>query len=307
MKNQRRNFLKISTLSGLSMASGIWPQISEAASSKLTKLTILHTNDVHSRIDPFPDDGSRNANAGGCIKRAALIEKIRSEEKNVLLLDSGDIFQGTPYFNVFKGEIEMKIMSAMDYDVATIGNHDFDNGIEGFNQQLPFANFKFVSSNYDFRDTVLHNKISPYVIKRKGGIKIGVFGLGIELEGLVPKALYGKTRYLDPISTANQTAMHLKFEQNCDVVICLSHLGFKYDHGKIDDIKLAKSTGCIDVILGGHTHTFLKEAILVKNVDQEDVIINQAGWAGILLGRIDLFIEKRKSKVCYECKNLKVL
>ncbi|GAA5221413.1 bifunctional metallophosphatase/5'-nucleotidase [Membranihabitans marinus] len=303
----RRKFIKWSSLASLSLTMNPFAHDILARKTDWIKLTILHTNDVHSRIDPFPDDGSRNANAGGAAKRAALIQQIRSKEKNVLLLDSGDIFQGTPYFNLFKGELEIKLMSAMEYDVATIGNHDFDLGLEGFDKQLPHANFDFVSSNYDFSDTMLNNKILPYVIKRKGGIKIGIFGLGIQLEGLVPQQLYGNTIYTDPITVANQTAKRLKHDEDCDVVICLSHLGFKYDNSKIDDLKLAEHTENIDLILGGHTHTFLVEPILVKNRKEEDVIINQAGWAGILLGRIDLFLEKSKSKKCYDCKNLKVL
>ncbi|WP_236975397.1 bifunctional metallophosphatase/5'-nucleotidase [Membranihabitans maritimus] len=303
----RRNFIKWSSLGGMFLSSGVFPFDLFSSQSELTKLTILHTNDMHSRIEPFPDDGSRNANMGGIVRRASMVKDIRSKEDNVLLLDSGDIFQGTPYFNFFKGELEFKAMTAMKYDVATIGNHDFDAGIEGFHNQLKHAKFDFVSANYNFDDTILHSAIQPFTVKKVGGIKIGIFGLGIELEGLVPKELYKDTQYIDPVPTAQKTAMHLKFEKDCDLVICLSHLGFKYSSSKIDDLKLAKATSGIDIILGGHTHTFLDEPVLTKNKNGETIIINQVGWAGILLGRIDLYLEKNNTKRCYSCKNIKVL
>ena len=120
-------------------------------------------------------------------QRAGLINSIREKEDHVLLLDAGDIFQGTPYFNFYGGELEFKLMSTMKYDAATLGNHDFDNGLIGLKKQLPFAKFPFLIANYDFSKTILKDKFNPYKIFNKGGIKIGVFGIGIELEGLVPK------------------------------------------------------------------------------------------------------------------------
>jgi 5'-nucleotidase len=255
------------------------------------KITILHTNDVHSYIDPFPADHPRNPNMGGVARRAALIESIRMEEENVLLLDAGDIFQGTPYFNYYGGELEFKLMSMMHYDAATMGNHDFDNGIDGFYAQLPHAKFEFVSANYDFKNTILNEHVKPFKIFNKGGIKIGVFGLGIELEGLVDKKAYKETAYLDPIEIAQDMTKILKHKEKCDLVICLSHLGYSYKNepNKISDVVLAKKTKDIDLIIGGHTHTFLNKPVIEKNSDGKEVIINQVGCHGINLGRIDFY------------------
>jgi 5'-nucleotidase len=255
------------------------------------KITILHTNDVHSYIDPFPADHPRNPNMGGVARRAALIESIRMEEENVLLLDAGDIFQGTPYFNYYGGELEFKLMSMMHYDAATMGNHDFDNGIDGFYAQLPHAKFEFVSANYDFKNTILNEHVKPFKIFNKGGIRIGVFGLGIELEGLVDKKAYKETVYLDPIEIAQDMTRILKHNKKCDLVICLSHLGYSYKNepNKISDIVLAKKTKDIDLIIGGHTHTFLNKPVIEKNSDGKEVIINQVGCHGINLGRIDFY------------------
>ncbi len=265
------------------------------------RLVILHTNDVHSRVEPFPLDGGRNAGMGGAARRATLIKEVRAAHKNVLLLDSGDIFQGTPYFNVFKGEIEIKLMTEMGYDAATIGNHDFDGGIEGLHAQLPHADFPFVISNYDLSDTIMGESIMPYKIFQKGNIKVGIYGLGIELDGLVPQLLYGNTQYLDPIKSAQKYEKILKQEMACDLVICLSHLGFKYRDGKVSDIVLAHQTSHTDIILGGHTHTFLREPAIEKNRKGQEVIINQVGFGGILIGQLEVFFNrKRKKKVSHK-------
>ena len=265
--------------------------LSSFASLDTKKITILHTNDVHSHIDPFPLDHPRNPNMGGAARRAALIESIRQEEEHVLLLDAGDIFQGTPYFNYYGGELELKLMSMMHYDVATMGNHDFDNGIDGFYAQLPHAKFDFVSANYDFKNTVLNEVVKPYKIINKGGIKIGIFGLGIELEGLVDKKAYKETLYLDPVEIAQDMARILKQNKKCDLVICLSHLGFSYKNepNKISDLVLAKKTKDIDLIIGGHTHTFLDKPVVEKNAEGKEVLINQVGCYGLNLGRIDFY------------------
>src|SRR5690554_2455406 len=209
-KMDRRKFLKagVLTCTGLASRSVFGESAWSVPSPK--RLIVLHTNDMHSRIEPFPDDGSKFANLGGMARRATLIQQIRNQESNVLLLDAGDIFQGTPYFNYFGGELEFKLMSKMRYDAATLGNHDFDNGISGLMEQLPNAEFSFVSSNYDFSGTPLKNHIRPYRTIRKGGIKIGLFGLGIELEGLVPRASFGTTKYLDPVGVSREMVALLK-------------------------------------------------------------------------------------------------
>ena len=270
--------------------------LSSFKSESVEHLTILHTNDVHSYIDPFPADHPRNPNMGGVSKRASIIEKIRLENPNVLLLDAGDIFQGTPYFNYYGGELEFKLMSMMKYDAATIGNHDFDNGLEGIVAQMPHASFEFISSNYDFKNTLMDGYVKPYKIFNKGNIKIGVFGLGIELSGLVDKKNYKETVYNNPVETAQEMVRILKHEKKCDLIICLSHLGYKYntEPDKICDLKLAALTKDIDLIIGGHTHTFLDKPTIVKNLEQKEVLVNQVGCYGINLGRIDFYFDSNK-------------
>lgn len=290
----RRNFLKKGGLVASGLVLGSLPAF--ARRDSVVQLTILHTNDVHSRIDPFPLDGSRNQGLGGVARRAALVKKIRSEQPNVLLLDAGDVFQGTPYFNLYGGELEFTIMSQMGYDASTMGNHDFDNSIAGFAKQLPHANFPFLVSNYDFNNTELKGKTQPYKVFKKQGLKIGVFGVCIELEGLVNKKNYLETVYLDPIAKANEIASRLKNDLHCDFVICLSHLGYKYKENKVSDQVLAKSTRNIDLIIGGHTHTFMKEPENILNLDGKVTAINQVGFAGINLGRLDYFFDRESGK-----------
>lgn len=294
----RRKFVKniligaagISTLSSFDI-------LNVTRKEKLVKLTILHTNDMHSRVDPFGPNDKKYANQGGISRIAHLVEKIRNEEANVILLDAGDIFQGTPYFNLFGGEVELKLMSQMKYDASTMGNHDFDNGIEGFNNVLHNANFPFLCSNYDFSKTILNGKTKPYHIIEKQGIKIGIFGIGIELDGLVDSRLYGKTIYNDPIESANKYAALLKEEHACNAVICLSHLGYEYEDKTLSDKTLAKETKNIDLIIGGHTHTFLDKAVTFYNKVGKLTLVNQAGWAALSLGRVDFYFNREKERI----------
>lgn len=278
------------SLSGLGLTS--------CTQSTATKITILHTNDVHSHIEAFGPNEGRNANKGGVARRASLVETLRNENPNTLLLDAGDIFQGTPYFNFYGGELEFKLMSMLKYDLATIGNHDFDNGINGLYAQLPHAKFDFISANYDFTNTVMDTHVKPYKTFVKDGIKIGVFGLGIELQGLVNKATYKETVYLDPIEIAQDMSRILKTEEACDLIICLSHLGYEYKKApsKISDIKLAKATQDIDLIIGGHTHTFLDKPTVETNAVGKSVLVNQVGCYGLYLGKIDFYFDAKKLK-----------
>ncbi|HEX9826906.1 MAG TPA: metallophosphatase [Flavobacteriaceae bacterium] len=291
---KRRHFIKqsvaASTLIGL---SGLGLQ---SFSSTSKQVTILHTNDVHSHIDPFGPEDGRNANQGGVARRYSLIESIRKENPNTLLFDAGDIFQGTPYFNYYGGELEFKLMSMLKYDAATIGNHDFDNGIDGLYAQLHHAKFEFISANYDFSNTVMDTHVKPYKTFVLDGIKIGVFGLGIELDGLVNKTMYKETVYRDPIETAQDMTRILKDNENCDLVICLSHIGYEYNSEKVSDLKLARTTKDIDLIIGGHTHTFLPRPTIEKNSEGKDVLVNQVGCYGINLGRIDFYFDNDKNK-----------
>lgn len=301
-KNNRRQFIKQASLAATAaiafpaMASA---NILNAQNEESHSLTILHTNDVHSRLEPFPNDGSPNAGLGGVAARATIINKIRQEEQHVLLLDAGDIFQGTPYFNLYKGEPEMKAMTMLGYDAATMGNHDFDAGIDNFAHQMQHANFPIINCNYDFSNTSLNNKIIPYKIFEKGNIKIGILGVGVELQGLVPEDLYGNTIYKNPVEKANEIAAILK-EKGCHLIICLSHLGDKYDDAKVSDEILAQQSFDIDLIIGGHTHKTFPKPRQYKNKNGGDVLVNQVGWAGINLGRIDYVFEGKKMK-----KNLK--
>ncbi|MBK8701014.1 MAG: metallophosphatase [Saprospiraceae bacterium] len=306
MKEGRRKFIEQLGMGGFLLTAGKFPWQAWTGDVDVVKITILHTNDVHSRIDPFPMDGSRNAGLGGAAKRAAMIKRIRKANENILLFDSGDIFQGTPYFNFYGGELEMKLMTEMGYDAATMGNHDFDGGIDGFVNQLKHANFDILMANYNFDNTPMQGKSKPYKVFEKQHIRIGVFGLGIELDGLVPQKLYGDTQYNDPVKAAMKTSAILKHNEKCDYVICLSHLGYRYDESKVSDVSLARESKDIDLILGGHTHTFLKEPTIVENMVGKPVTINQAGWAGILLGNIDLYFERNKKGKCVSCKNITV-
>ncbi|MFH0894053.1 MAG: metallophosphatase [Bacteroidota bacterium] len=270
--------------------------MSASSTTDKIKLVILHTNDQHSHIEPFPANDPKFPGMGGFARRASIINDIRKAENNILLFDAGDIFQGTPYFNFFGGEPEFKLMSEMGYDAATLGNHDFDNGLDGLAKVLPNAKFPFVSSNYDFSETPVSGKIQKYVILHREGIRIGVFGLGVKLEGLVPKNAYGKTRYSDPIVKAAEMSLFLKKEKKCDVIICLSHMGVDSDNGGPCDITLAKQSKNIDIIIGGHSHRTLEPAYCWKNSDGEDIVIAQVGWGGVKLGRIDLLFDKKSKK-----------
>ena len=292
---KRRRFIKNSIYGSLG-GSLILNSLS-CERKNFKKITILHTNDVHSHIEPFPKDHSKFPNMGGFERRSTLINNIRLKNPYTLLFDAGDVFQGTPYFNFFGGELEFKLMSMLNYDAMTIGNHDFDNGIDGLNSQLPKASFDIISSNYDFSNTILENKIKrtkTYVLDE---VKIGVFGLGIELKGLVSDELFKETKYLDPVEISNDITDYLKNEENCDLIICLSHLGFKYRKNKISDFILAQKTKDIDLIIGGHTHTFMDKPTITKNKIGNDVIINQVGCFGVYLGKIDFYLDTNKIKI----------
>jgi 5'-nucleotidase len=249
-------------------------------------LTILHTNDVHSQIEPFPLNHNEYPNRGGFARRANIFKGLIKINPNTLIFDAGDIFQGTPYFNFFKGDLELKLMKKMGYNAATIGNHEFDAGLNSLKKNILNNDFQFISSNYNFDNTELEGLVSKYKIYNRQGIKIGVFGLGIELNGLVNSSLYRETKYYDPVEIAKEMTRKLK-EKKCDLIICISHLGHTYQNDKISDLKLGKLTSDIDLIIGGHTHTLLKEPEIIKNSKNEDVIINQVGSNGVYVGKID--------------------
>ena len=297
--NNRRAFLKQTILGGGALALGLIPK-ELFASGELVRLTVMHTNDMHCHLDPFPADHAEYPGKGGLVRIASMVNQCRKENPNLLLLDAGDMFQGTPYFNYFKGNLIVKVMSKMGYDAGTIGNHEFDNGMGDILSAINNANFPLISSNYDFSDTLLNGHVKTQLILEKGGVKVGIYGLGIELNGLVGTLNYGKTRYLDPLTTALKMESILKNDHKCDLVICLSHLGLSYEHNKISDVTLAPQTKYTDLIVGGHTHSFLEKPLVLKNADGNPIVVNQAGWAALETGRIEFLfdrVSKRKHPV----------
>lgn len=287
---KRRKFIQQTSL--LAGAALVAPTLMSAKKDASTKLVILHTNDTHSNIEPFSSAHPKFPNLGGVAKRATLINQIRSEEANVLLLDAGDIFQGTPYFNKYKGVLEMKVMNEMKYDVVTLGNHDFDIGISGYVQAKKHAAFKVVNCNYQLDKTALKELVTPHTIIKRGGLKIGIVGVGIDLNGLIANDVAQQITYMDPIVAVQKEVTMLR-SKGCDYIICLSHLGFDYpNENKVSDKVLAQNTTGIDLIIGGHTHTFLGSAIAVKNKSGENTLINQVGYAGLFLGRIDVTFQQ---------------
>ena len=279
----RRHFLKQTALA----AGGLL--LPRLAATDETHLVLLHTNDTHSRIDPFPLDGGRNEGLGGAARRAALIQHIRARHPNVLLLDSGDIFQGPPYFNLFDGEVEFKTMSAMGYDVATLGNHDFDNGVDGLVAMLPHADFEFVSANYDVSRSALQGRVRPWTTRTVGGVKVGLFGLGIAFDRLVLPELHDGVVYEDPIAVARATVRELQ-RQGCGLIVCLSHLGHRYRGNTVSDVVVAREVPGLHLILGGHTHTFMDGPDVFRHPNDPATVVHQVGFAGIRLGRIDVFL-----------------
>jgi len=285
MSNRRKFIQQIASVSAI----GLLKPTELLAANSTEHLCIMHTNDVHSHIEPFPLNHKKYPGMGGVAKRAKLINKIRSEVTHTLLLDAGDMFQGTPYFNYYGGELEFKLMNAMKYDAATIGNHDFDNGIDGLAKQAKIAKFKLLSANYNFENTPMKGLTKPYHIFNKGKFKIGVFGLGVELKGLVDPKMYGKTIHNDPIKVAIKLSEYLRNTKGCNLIICLSHLGLKYSTNQVSDLVLAEQCSEIDIVLGGHTHSFLEKPIEIPSNSGKITYVSQVGWAGIKLGRIDVY------------------
>ncbi len=292
---------------GGAVALGQWPLEAWAEPNASTvKLTLLHTNDQHSRLEPFPKT-DRLAGRGGVVNRARILSKIREEEANVLLFDAGDIFQGTPYFNFYKGRPEIELMSQMGYDAVTMGNHDFDGGLDLYVKQIKdYAKFPVLVANYDFKGTAMQGLAQPYKVFTVQGVRIGVFGLGIDPKGLIPEKLFGGTKYLDPVKTANETADILRRDKKCSLVVCLSHLGYKMSDGEISDLAMAPQTKDIDLIIGGHTHTFLAEPTALKNQVGKPVLVNQVGWGGASLGRLDFTFDRVSKQVYFTSREVPV-
>ncbi|HEV7797756.1 MAG TPA: metallophosphatase [Pyrinomonadaceae bacterium] len=305
----RRRFLQGSIAGGLVAASpdsalrlistSIWSPISAPLlevepGEKL--ITILHTNDTHSQIDPLPANDRQYPDKGGVARRATLVKRIRKENPNTLLIDAGDVFQGTPYFNFFKGEVEYKSMSLIGYDVGTLGNHDFDNGVDALAAAMKFANFDFVSSNYDVTGTPLASRVKPYVVRVIGGVRVGLFGLGVSPDNLITPENFKGVKYNDPVKAARDVVSTLRGLERCTLVVGMSHLGYYPNarDGGIGDSQLAAQVDGIDFIASGHTHTFMKQPVLTKTPSGSNTIIFQVGRSGIYVGRVDMKIRDGK-------------
>jgi len=255
------------------------------------RLTILYTNDTHARLDPFPENATQFAGLGGIARRANLIRKIREQQQNVLLLDAGDVFQGTPWFDVYGGEVDLKLMSEIRYDAMAVGNHEFDHGLNAFAEAAEKASFPILAANYNVLNTPLDGVVRRFIVRQTAGIRIGIFGLGIGLDGVVDPKLYGSVRSRDAEVWAKGMVQSLQRYHRCDIIICLSHLGYQYADDRIDDLTIASKVDGIDMIIGGHTHTFLDTPTMVTKPDGGRTLVTQMGHSGVRLGRIDLEIE----------------
>lgn len=263
-----------------------------AFSADKVKLVILHTNDTHSQVEPSEKSSLATSDMGGYARRMGVIEKIRSEEKNVLLLDAGDYWQGTPYFNFFNGRIEIDALNRMKYDATTLGNHEFDNGMDTLAAVIQNLSIPLISSNYDVSNSVIRDFVKPWIILKKAGLKIGIMALNVNPESLIIESNIKGISYLDPVAKAQEISEHLKNKEKCDLIICLSHLGSDENSKSVNDFEIARKTKFIDVIIGGHSHTMLENA-KTKNAAGRDVIIAQMAKSGFYLGRIDLLLTKK--------------
>lgn len=262
-------------------------------SAQNVKIVVLHTNDTHSQVEPSAPDAVRFADMGGYARRLGVINQIREQEEHVILLDAGDFSQGTPYFNFFKGRVEVKGLNAMNYDAVTFGNHEFDNGMDTLATILQDAKFPMICANYDMSKSTVADMVKPYKIIEKGGVRIGIIGLGVELEGLVMKSNFEGVQYLDPIKTVQKYERILKKRKKCDVIICLSHLGGDSTSVKVNDFTVAHNSKYVDLILGGHSHLML-ENIQTKNAKGKNLRIAQMAKSGFYLGRVDLYLNRRR-------------
>ena len=280
---KRRTFLTASAAFGAAVVG--FPRSVIEVSAAETVITILHTNDTHSQIDPLPAN-DRNAGKGGVARRATLVKRIKKENPNTLLVDAGDVLRGTPYFNFYKGEVEYKAMSAIGYDAGTLGNHEFDNGVEALAAALKFATFDIVSANYDVKGTVLEGKVKPYVVKTLSGIKVGLFGLGISPTGLITPANFKGVTYIDPVIAARDVVKKLREEERCALVVCMSHLGYQENAQRGDSLVASQVDG-IDFIASGHSHLFMEQPVSATQPCGAKTLIFQVGKSGINVGRVD--------------------
>ena len=305
---KRRDFLKTAVFAGLALPLAgsplrprrdeklaLWEPLLEPGNGE-TLITVLHTNDTHSQIDPVLDNDKSWAGKGGVARRATLVKRIRKENPNTLLIDAGDVLQGTPYFNFYKGEVEYKAMSLIGYDAGTLGNHEFDNGVEALAKALQNATFDIISTNYDVRGSLLEKKVKTHAVKVVGGIRVGLFGMGISPDGLITNENFAPLKYMDPVRMARGAVKLLREQERCQLVLGMSHLGY-YPNPKDDEVgdtQVAAQVQGIDFIASGHTHTFMEKPFLQKNPAGKDTVIFQVGKSGIYLGRVDFTLREGK-------------
>ena len=263
-----------------------------AGAKKYKQLVILHSNDTHSVILPLnPNiDDKEIAGRGGFLRRVNMVKEQRQLDPDLLLFDSGDFSQGSGYYTLFKGEVEIGLMNEMGYDAATIGNHEFDFGLDNMARIFRMAKFPIVCSNYDCTGTVLQDLVKPYITLVRKGVKIGVFGLAPELKGLVFDGNCEGITFLDPIETAQKYIDILRKQEKCDVVICLSHLGWK--ESEYPDEEFIKGVEGCDLVLGGHTHTYMKELEYTPDKTGKQIPVDQNGKHGAFIGKLLLNLEK---------------
>lgn len=251
---------------------------------KSASLTILHTNDTHSQVEPTNPKAAKDANLGGYARRMGFIAQEREADPNLLLLDAGDFSQGSPYFNYFRGRVEVDAMNRMGYDAATFGNHEFDNGVDTLAMLVRLAKFPFVCANYDVRGSALDGLVKPYVVLHRGGLKIGVIGVGVAPDDLIAKDNFAGITYLDPLPIINETADMLRNEKGCDLVIVLSHLGTDNTQS-VSDEELAPQLRNVDIVIGGHTHHVI-DGKRIQDSEGHEVVFSQMGKAGMRVGKI---------------------
>lgn len=292
----RRRFLNASLMfgAGIGLSSVATRSLTSATAlspqEKEVVITILHTNDTHSQIEPLPSTDRLYPGKGGVARRATLVKRVRQENPNTLMIDAGDVFQGTPYFNFYKGEVDYKAMSAIGYDVGTLGNHEFDNGVDALAAAVKFAKFDLVSVSYDVKGTPLEEKIKPYVVRELSGVRVGLFGLSVSPVGLITPANFKGVTYREPIAAAREVVATLRGKEKCSLVVAMSHLGYypEPQGNQVGDSQVAAAVDGIDFIASGHTHTFMKEPVKVKQPGGNETLIFQVGRSGIFVGRVDI-------------------
>lgn len=292
----RRAFL--STLGAATVLPTLRLGASEPVPPGTGRVTLLHTNDTHSRIEPFGPGNGQLSGRGGMARRATLVRQLRAQLGNVLLLDAGDVFQGTPYFNRYKGVLDYQLMSLVGYDAATLGNHDFDNGVEGLLNAMKAARFPFVNCNFDFKGApALGERVQPWLVKEMPGVRVGITGVGVAFRGLVAPKNHEGVVWKDPVESLKPVVEHLRSRERVDLVVVLSHLGYDNRGHQIDDLRLPVEVPGIDAIIGGHSHTFLEAPVKVAQARGETHVF-QVGFGGVNLGRMDFTL--RKGVACAE-------